>query len=314
MQTQNCFVGIDVAKDTLDAHVLPSNERIHCTTGHKDVQQLVQSIAQLGPVLVVLEATGGYERVIAAELSAAGMDVAVVNPRQVRDFAKATGRLAKTDRIDAEILAMFAAAIRPPARGLPNEKEQQIKALVARRRQLLDMHAAESNRSHQARDPLVIDSITAILSAIEKQLKHTDGQIDQAIQDSPIWTQKASLLNSVPGVGPATIRQLLANLPELGQLNRRQIVALVGLAPMNDDSGKHGGYRAIRGGRTDVRNVLYMATLVATRHNARIRSHYQHLLANGKKKMVALIACMRKLLTILNVMLQKNQPWRTQMD
>jgi transposase len=309
----NCYVGIDVAKYTLDLHVVPAGERIHCSTSAKDVHGLVQRMVELEPKLIVLEATGGYERKLAAELAAAGLMLAVVNPRQVRDFARATGKLAKTDRIDAEILALFAQAIQPPVRPLSSEKELQMKALVARRRQLLDMHAAESNRLHQANSKAIVKSIETVLAVIRRQLDDTDTLIDQAIQDSPLWLEKATILDSVPGVGPATIRQLLANLPELGRLNRRQISALVGLAPMNDDSGKRGGYRAIRGGRADVRNTLYMATLVATRFNPHIRQYYQRLLANGKKKMVALIACMRKLITILNVMLKNNQPWRTQM-
>ena len=307
------YVGIDVAKDALDVHVLPSNECAHVTTSAKDIQQLVARMVNIQPALIVLEATGGYERTVAAELAAAGLCVAVVNPRQVRDFARATGRLAKTDRIDAEVLALFAQRIQPPARAMADKKDLQIKALVARRRQLLDMHAAESNRLGQANDDVITISIEAVLGVIRRQLDDTDKLIAQAIEDSPIWLQKAMLLDSVPGVGPATISQLLANLPELGQLNRRQIAALAGLAPMNDDSGKRGGYRAIRGGRTEVRKTLFMATLVATRYNHRIREYYQHLLAAGKKKMVALTACMRKLLTILNVMLATNQPWRTPM-
>ena len=265
------YVGIDVAKDALDVHVLPSNECAHVTTSAKDIQQLVARMVNIQPALIVLEATGGYERTLAAELAAAGLCVAVVNPRQVRDFARATGRLAKTDRIDAEVLALFAQRIQPPARAMADKKDLQIKALVARRRQLLDMHAAESNRLGQANDDVITISIEAVLGVIRRQLDDTDKLIAQAIEDSPIWLQKAMLLDSVPGVGPATISQLLANLPELGQLNRRQIAALAGLAPMNDDSGKRGGYRAIRGGRTEVRKTLFMATLVATRYYHRIR-------------------------------------------
>lgn len=309
----NYFVGIDVAKDTLDLHVVPTSERLHCSTSTQDIQRLVGRLVELQPQLIVLEATGGYERKLAAELAASGLKLAVVNPRQVRDFARAAGKLAKTDRIDAEILALFAQAIQPPVRPLSSKQELQIKALVARRRQLLDMHVAESNRLQQADDKVIIQSIEAVVTVIRRQLDDAADQIDQAIRNSPLWLEKATLLDSVPGVGPATIRQLLANLPELGRLNRRQIAALVGLAPMNDDSGKRGGYRAIRGGRTDVRNTLYMATLVATRYNPHIRKYYQRLVTSGKKKMVALIASMRKLLTILNVMLKNNQPWRTQM-
>jgi len=310
---QDTFVGIDVSKDTLDVHVLPDRRRLQCGNSAGDIQTLAAQLASLEPALVVLEATGGYQTQLAATLHDQGLVVAVVNPRQVRDFARATGRLAKTDRIDAAILAQFAQRIQPPPRDLGDENDRQIKALVTRRRQLLDMHAAESNRLGQARHQAVTASIQAVLKLIEAQLKDTDTTIDEFIRRSPIWLRKATLLDSTPGVGPATIRSLLAHLPELGRLNRRQIAALVGLAPMNDDSGKRGGYRAIRGGRTAVRNALYMATLVATRHNPRIRAHYQHLLKQGKKKMVALIACMRKLLIILNSMLKNNQPWRCQM-
>lgn len=306
-------VGIDVAKETLDFHVLPSGEHGHVVATGDPIRRFVQKLAQLQPDLIVMEATGGYERPLAAELSAAGLRVAVVNPRQVRNFAGALNRHAKTDPIDAEVLALFAEKMQPPARTPSGEKKLQIKALVARRRQLLDMRTAESNRRQQASDHAVRDSIDAILKVIRSQLDDTDQRIGQAIEDSPLWIQKATLLDSVPGIGPATVRQLVANLPELGQLNRRQIAALVGLAPFNDDSGKRGGYRAIRGGRTDVRNALFMATLVATRYNPHIRRCYLRLQANGKKKMVALIACMRKLLTILNVMIKNNQPWRTQM-
>ena len=275
---------------------------------------MAAELTQLECTLIVLEATGGYQTQLAAMLYDAGLPVAVVNPRQVRDFARATGRLAKTDRIDAEILAQFGRAIQPPPREIGDENDRNIKALVTRRRQLLDMHTAESNRLGQARHKSIAESIRRILKVIEAQLKDTDATIDELIQQSPLWQEKATLLDSVPGVGPATIRALLANLPELGRLNRRQISALVGVAPMNDDSGKRGGYRAIRGGRTEVRNALYMATLVATRHNPRIRAHYQHLLSNGKKKLVALTACIRKLLIILNTMLKNKQAWRCQMD
>lgn len=310
---QDTFVGIDVSKDTLDVHVLPSNRRHHCNNSPADIQTLADELLSLRPALIVLEATGGYQTQLAALLYDRGLPVAVVNPRQVRDFARADGQLAKTDRIDAQILAKFAQRMQPPLRDLGDENDRKIKALVTRRRQLLDMHAAESNRLGQTRDTVVVASIRSVLKVIEAQIKDTDNTIDECIRRSPLWLEKATLLDSVPGVGPATIRCLLANLPELGRLNRRKISKLVGVAPLNDDSGTHAGYRAIRGGRRDVRNALYMATLVATRHNPRIRSHYQHLLANGKKKLVALAACMHKLLIILNTMIKTNQPWRCQM-
>ena len=308
----NVFVGIDVSMDTLDVHVLPDNRRLQCTNSPDDIHALARDLMTAGAELIVLEATGGYQTQLAAVLHDQGLPVAVVNPRQVRDFAKAMGRLAKTDRIDAEVLALFAQRIQPPTRDLGDENDRQIRALVTRRSQLLAMRAAESNRLGQARHKAIAGSIRCVLKVIESQLKDTDGTIDDLIRHSPLWIEKATLLDSVPGVGPATIRSLVAYLPELGRLNRRQISALVGVAPMNDDSGKRGGYRAIRGGRTDVRNALYMATLVATRYNPRIRQHYQHLLAQGKKKMVALTACMRKLLIILNTMLKNRESWRCQ--
>lgn len=310
---QFTFVGIDVSKDSLDLHVLPTNRRFKCNNSVPDIQLLATELLELKPTLIVMEATGGYQTQLAAILYDSGLPVAVVNPRQVRDFARATGKLAKTDQIDAQVLAQFAQCIQPPLRDLGGVNDRKIKALVTRRRQLLDMHAAESNRFKQAQDKDVEGSIRSILKSIEKQLKDTDGRIDDLIRHSPLWLEKATLLESVPGVGPATIRSLLANLPELGRLNRRQISALVGVAPMNDDSGKRGGYRAVRGGRSNVRNALYMATLVATRYNPRIRVYYQHLLGKGKKKLVALTACMHKLLIILNTMLKNNQPWRCEM-
>lgn len=310
---QNTFVGIDVSKDTLDIHMLPSNRRLQCSNSPSDTQMLAIELARAEPSLIVLEATGGYQTLLAATLYDHGLPVVVVNPRQVRDFARATGRLAKTDQIDAHVLADFGCRITPPVRHLGTENDRKIKALVMRRHQLLDMRTAESNRLGQACDSAIKDSIRAILKAIQAQLNDTDSTIDQLIHDSPLWLQKATLLDSTPGVGPATIRSLLANLPELGRLNRGQIAALVGVAPMNDDSGKRAGYRAIRGGRSEVRNALYMATLVATRCNPRIRAHYQHLLSKGKKKLVALTACMHKLLIILNSMLKNNEPWRCQM-
>ena len=308
----NIYVGIDVAKDSLDVHILPHTRRIHCTTNTKDVQKLIDRLRGLKVNLVVLEATGGYGTTLAAELQQAGLAVAVVNPRQVRNFAKATGRLAKTDRIDAEVLALFAQRIQPPARSVGDENERKIKALVARRRQLVTTRIAEQNRRDRAANDMVAASIDAVLETIDKQLDETDRMIRQFVQSSPAWMEKAELLQSVPGLGPVTTHVLLAELPELGRLNRREIASLVGVAPINRDSGTLRGRRMIGGGRTTVRNALYMAALVATRHNPVIRAYYLRLVENGKRKIVALVAAMRKLLTILNTMLKNNQPWRTE--
>ncbi len=308
----NIYVGIDVAKDSLDVHILPHDQRIHSTTNAKDVQKLIDQLRGLKVNLIVLEATGGYGTTLAAELQQAGLAVAVVNPRQVRNFAKATGRLAKTDRIDAEVLATFAQRIQPPARSVGDENERKIKALVARRRQLVEMRGAEQNRRHRAGNDMVAASIDAVLEAIDKQLDETDRMIRQFVQSSPAWVEKAELLQSVPGLGPVTTHVLLAELPELGRLNRREIASLVGVAPINRDSGTLRGRRMIGGGRTTVRNALYMAALVATRYNPVIRAYYLRLVESGKRKIVALVAAMRKLLTILNTMLKNNQPWRTE--
>ena len=308
----NIYVGIDVAKDSLDVHILPHAQRIHCTTNAKDVQKLTEQLRKLKIKLIVLEATGGYGTTLAAELQQAGLAVAVVNPRQVRNFAKATGRLAKTDRIDAEVLALFAQRIQPPARSVGDENERKIKALVARRRQLITTRTAEQNRRNRASNDIVAASIDAVLETIDKQLNEMDRMIRQFVQSSPDWVEKAELLQSVPGLGPVTTHVLLAELPELGRLNRREIASLVGVAPINRDSGTLRGRRMIGGGRTTVRNALYMAALVATRHNPVIRVYYQRLVESGKRKIVALVAAMRKLLTILNTMLKNNQPWRTE--
>ena len=308
----NIYVGIDVAKDSLDVHILPHAQRIHCTTNAKDVQKLTEQLRKLKIKLIVLEATGGYGTTLAAELQQAGLAVAVVNPRQVRNFAKATGRLAKTDRIDAEVLALFAQRIQPPARSVGDENERKIKALVARRRQLITTRTAEQNRRNRASNDIVAASIDAVLETIDKQLDEMDRMIRQFVQSSPAWMEKAKLLQSVPGLGKVTTHVLLAELPELGRLNRREIASLVGVAPINRDSGTLRGRRMIGGGRTTVRNALYMAALVATRHNPVIRVYYQRLVESGKRKIVALVAAMRKLLTILNTMLKNNQPWRTE--
>lgn len=304
-------VGIDVSKKRLDVGF--SDERSgfgvpNDSTGHAHI---VETLIKTPLSRIVIEATGGYERIIVAELSAAELPVVVINPRQVRDFARATGRLAKTDAIDAKVLALFAVAIQPPLRVLDDEQTQIFSELLTRRRQLIQMRVSESNRLAQARDRRVRKSIQGVIKLFNRQIASIDDEIDQHIQSSPIWKEKQELLLAVDGIGPVTARTLLAELPELGTANRQQIAALVGVAPFNRDSGMARGQRTIAGGRAPVRSVLYMATLVATRHNPVIRVHYKQLLARGKRKKVALIACMRKLLIILNAILREKKPWRS---
>ena len=302
--------GIDVSKARLDVDFSDDRGAFSTDNDPAGHARIVQGLKDAGASRIVLEATGGFERAIVAELAAAGLPVVVVNPRQVRDFAKATGRLAKTDAIDAKVLALFGIAIQPPLRPLDDRQTQAFAELLTRRRQLIQMRVAESNRLAQARDRRVRKSIEGVLKLLERQIAAIDDEIDQHIQSSPIWKEKEQLLLAVEGVGPTTARTLLAELPELGTASRQEIAALVGLAPFNRDSGTMRGRRTIVGGRAPVRSVLYMATLTATRRNPVIRKHYQHLLDQGKRKKVALVACMRKLLTILNAMLRENEPWR----
>jgi len=305
------FAGVDVAKDSLDVALVCGEEEIVWQVSNTPTgwAELVTASKKQPMERIVLEATGGYERRVVAELMAAGLPVVVINPRQTRDFARATGRLAKTDRLDARGLARFAEAIRPPVRPLPDDKTAELQEKLARHRQLIQMRTAENNRLDHARSKPVRKGIQALLNVINQQLHELDNDIDQRIEESPAWREKDRLLQSVPGVGPQTSRTLLSSLPELGQCSRQQIAFLVGVAPLNRDSGKMRGTRTIYGGRPHVRQALYMATLVATQRNPLIRSHYQHLLQIGKKKKVALIACMRKLLCILNAMLRDQEAW-----
>jgi transposase len=304
------FVGIDVSKHQLDVHVRPSGQEWSVPNDANGHRRLVEQLAAVGPTLVVVEATGGYQAAVAAELAAAKISVAVVNPRQVRDFAKATGTIAKTDSIDAAVLAHFAEAVRPEARPLPDELTLEIQALVVRRRQLIDMRTAEKNRLDTCRVVAVRRNIQKMINTLDKQIGKVDDDIDTTIRNSPVWREREDLLSTVKGVGSTTARTMLTQLPELGRLNRREIAALVGVAPFNDDSGKRRGRRSIRGGRSEVRAVLYMATVCAARYNPQIRTLYERLLVAGKKPKVALIACARKLLTILNAMMRTNQAWR----
>jgi len=303
-------IGIDVAKAHLDLAIFghEANERFtNDPAGHA---ALVEHLANRNVQRIVLEATGGYERAAVAALLDAGLPVVVANPRQVRDFARATGKLAKTDAIDAQVLAHFAHAVAPQLRPLPDAKALELQEKLARRQQLVQMHTAESNRLKQAAGDAVGKSIQAVLDVLDAQLRTLDDDIHRLIRESPDWSAKVELLKGVPGVGDQTARTLVAQLPELGSCSRQQIAALVGVAPVNRDSGTMRGRRTTFGGRASVRRVLYMAALVATRHNPTLRTYYQRLVAAGKKKMVALVATMRKLLVTLNAMLRDQKPWR----
>ena len=302
------FVGIDVSKERLDVATYPAKEKWAFANDGPGIASLVERLEGLRPAAVVLEATGGLQITVVAALGIAGLPVAVVNPRQVRDFAKATGKLAKTDAVDAQVLAHFAQAIRPSLRPLPDEATQELSALLARRRQVVEMLTAEKNRLGRALPPVRLRLQTHI-SWLERELVDLDEVLGLTLRQSPLWREKESLLRSVPGVGPVLTLTLLAELPELGIGGHKQISALVGVAPLNRDSGTLRGKRTVWGGRAPVRAVLYMATLVATRFNPVIRTFYQRLLAAGKAKKVALTACMRKLLTILNAMLKHRTSW-----
>jgi transposase len=302
------FIGIDVSKARLDMAVRPSGERESISNDEAGIKTLVERMGGLRPVLIVLEASGGLERKVTRALASAELPVVVVNPRQVRDFAKATGRLAKTARMDAEVLALFGEAVRPALRPLADEVLLELRALIARRRQITEMIVAERNRLCGA-SRAVQKRIDAHIRWLEAELDRADKDLDQSIRQSPIWQENQDLLRSVPGVGPVISRTLLAELPELGRLNRKQIAALVGVAPLNRDSGTLKGRRTIWGGRATVRAALYMAALVASRRNSVIRTFYKRLCNAGKAPKVALVACMRKLLTILNAMIKHKTRW-----
>jgi transposase len=301
-------VGIDVSKGRLDICVMPEGSTLAVTNDQAGIDELLERLDRLRPSLIVLEASGKYERPAAAAIAARGIAVAVVNPRQTRDFAKATGRLAKTDRLDAEVLALFAGAVGPRPSVMPDEEARLLQAILARRRQLLEMLAAEKNRLRMAPDP-VAKRIRAHARWLEKELSRTDGELDEAVEASSAFGENEALLRSVPGVGPVLARTLLAELPELGALTHRRLSALVGVAPFNRDSGKLRGKREVWGGRGPVRAALYMGALVATRHNPVLKEFYGRLLAAGKPKKVASVACMRKLLSILNAVVRDRAPW-----
>lgn len=304
-------VGIDVSKKMLEIAIHETNESWSCNNNTEECATLVPKLKQLHVTSIVLEATGGFETLVTATLAAADLPVTVVNPRQVRDFAKATGQLAKTDLIDARILAHFAAAIELQPRPSKSAEAQHLEALLARRRQVVEMLVAEKNRLANNRDRAVVKDLKTHIAWLERRLKLSDDELQRVLKDSPAWRQRDVLLRSVPGVGPVLSLTLLAQLPELGHLNRREIAKLVGVAPFNCDSGRWRGARHIWGGRAAVRSPLFMATLCAIRVNPTIKSFYQRLIKFGKAPKVALTACMRKLLTILNVMIKTQSSWRT---
>jgi transposase len=308
MEQEPRYVGIDVAKAHVDVAVRPMDSQWQIPYTDEGVQELVSRLQALTPTLVLLEATGGLEMPLVAALATAHLPVVVVNPRQVRDFAKATGKLAKTDSLDARVLAHFAEAVHPVPKALPDADAQDLAALMARRHQVVSMVVAEKNRLGRAL-PSVRPRIRSHIAWLEQELKDLDRDLQSKLRQSPLWREKENLLRSVPGVGPQLALSLLAYLPELGTLDRKRIAALVGVAPFNRDSGAFRGRRTVWGGRTRVRAALYMATLVASRHNPAIRAFYERLVAAGKPKKVALTACMRKLLTILNAMLKHGTTW-----
>lgn len=305
------FVGIDVSKAWLDIAVHEREETFRAGNDDAGIANLVKQMKEMEPTLIVLEPTGGFEMLVVAELTHAGLPAMVVNAKRIRDFARATGRLAKTDKLDAKVLAHFAAAIRPPLRSLRSEQEEQLTALLTRRRQVLDMLTVEKNRLVTVRAKMRTD-IEAHIQWLANSLKELNLEIGDFVEGSPVWKEKDAVLQSVPGVGPVTSATMLGMLPELGKLNRQQIAALVGVAPVNKDSGRKQGKRRVYGGRADVRSVLYMAALAAKKYNPVIRKFYERLIKQGKEKKVALTACMRKLLVILNVMMRTHEPWRNQ--
>lgn len=310
MKEEMVYAGIDVSKGSLDVAVRPGGKSWRSENSDEGIRELVKRIKGLGASLVVVEATGGLEVPVVSALAVEGGNVSVVNPRQVRDFAKATGRLAKTDTIDAEVLAHFAEAVRPEVRPLKDEEERELSELVARRGQVVQMLVAEKNRLGRTGNKAIRKELKAHIAWLQRRLGGIDKSIDSAIKGSSVWRVKDDLFRSVPGVGKATSSMLLAGVPELGGLNRRQVAALLGVAPLNRDSGLFNGRRSVWGGRAGVRATLYMATLSAVRFNPVIRAFYQRLREKGKKPKVALTACMRKLIVILNAMVRDGEKWR----
>jgi transposase len=310
MDHKQVFVGIDVSKKHLDVSVRPGDEFFRVSNDDPGIADLVQRLIDSHPQLILLEASGGYEILAAAALRQADLPAQIINPRQVREFARSTGKLAKTDKIDASVLAHFAQLLQPPLRPWPEAQQQELAALMTRRRQLVEMVVMEKNRLATAWSPKVRKSLQVHLQALQEQLNELEQDLNDFIRRTPLYLAKDQLLQTVPGVGALTSQSLMAWLPELGTLNRKQIAALVGVAPFNRDSGHMRGLRTVWGGRKQIRSSLYMATIAACRFNPAIQNFYQRLLQAGKRKKVALTACMRKLLTILNAVLKHQQPWR----
>jgi transposase len=308
---ERLFVGIDVSKDQLEVYVRPTGERLAVASDEAGITHLLARLQALKPGLIVLEATGGYEAPVAAALAHAGLPVAVVNPRQIRDFARATGQLAKSDGLDAAVLAHFSEAVHPPVRPLPDAQARALAELVTRRRQLVEMLTMELNRQPQVRQRRVHTRLQRHVSWLRAAIAELEDDITRLIRSSPVWREKEHVLTSAPGIGDVTAHALIAELPELGRLTRRRIAALVGLAPFVRESGRWRGRRMIGGGRAHVRRALYMATVVAIRYNPPIGALYRRLIAAGRPKKLAVIAAMRKLLTVLNAMLRDGRPWQT---
>lgn len=313
MDSGSVFVGIDVSKAHLDVAVRPGEVEWRSPNTDAGVREVTDRLKWRAPSLIVLEATGGMEVPLVSALAIQGLPVVVVNPRQVRDFARSTGRLAKTDALDARVLAHFAEAVKPELRALPDEQAQRLSALLSRRRQISEMLTAERNRLLSADVP-VSRRLKVHIRWLERELSGIDGDLDGSIKENPVWRVKDDILKSVPGIGPVVSFTLLSELPELGQLNRKQIAALAGVAPLNRDSGTLAGRRTVWGGRARVRAALYMAALVASRYNPVIRDFYTRLCAAGKPRKVALTACMRKLLLILNSMIKNEETWDVQTE
>lgn len=312
--TTEVYAGVDVSKNRLEVALRPTGACWSVPNDQAGIDELLGRLREEAPpALVIVEATGGFERPVAAALATAGIPMAVVNPRQARDFARATGRLAKTDRIDAFVLARFGEAVRPTPKPVPGREAREFSAILARRRQIVEMLTAEKNRLGATTSRPVKKRIEAHIRWLEKELARTNDDLDETVEGSPTWRENEALLRGVPGVGPVLARTLLAELPELGgeELSPKQLAALVGVAPLNRDSGTLRGRRTVWGGRERVRDTLYMGTLVATRFNPTIKEFYERLCAGGKPKKVALVACMRKLLLILNAILKSHTPWRS---
>ena len=315
MNSSSCFVGIDVSKSSLDVYVRPLDHSSSVANSPKAIAELVEKLKLLSPERIIVEATGGLETILVSQLAAGGLPVLVINPRQGRDFARATGQLAKTDRIDARVLAHFAQAIKPKLRTIASDQVRDLEAILTRRRQLVDIMVAEKNRlaSTQGQKQIARD-IKEHIAWLERRIARCDSELGQALRESPMWRAKEDLLKSVPGIGDVTSRTMIASLPELGELSNKEIAALVGLAPFARQSGRWKGESHIRGGRANVRSVMYMATLTAIRCNPVIKAFYKRLVKAGKKKKVALVASMRKLLVILNSIVKHQRPWSEQQD